>query len=51
MLGEEVADDGTVPLGDPARSRWQLRLWWKPFVPMIWIGGGLVALCKTREPF
>ena len=44
VLGEEVADDGTVPLGDPARSRWQLRLWWKPFVPMIWIGGGLVAL-------
>ncbi len=27
------ADDG----------RWQLRLWWKPFVTLIWAGGGLVA--------
>jgi cytochrome c-type biogenesis protein CcmF len=25
-------------------GRWQLRLWWKPFVPMIWLGGILVAL-------
>jgi cytochrome c-type biogenesis protein CcmF len=25
-------------------DRWQIRLWWKPFVPMIWIGGVLVAL-------
>jgi len=25
-------------------GRWQLRLWWKPFVTLIWIGGGLVAL-------
>ena len=33
VLGEE-ADD----------SRWQLRLWWKPFVPMIWYGGLLVGL-------
>jgi cytochrome c-type biogenesis protein CcmF len=33
VLGEE-AEDG----------RWQLRLWWKPFVPMIWLGGILVAL-------
>ncbi|QGN56040.1 heme lyase CcmF/NrfE family subunit [Novosphingobium sp. Gsoil 351] len=33
VLGEE-ADDG----------RWQLRLWWKPFVPMIWYGGILVGL-------
>ncbi len=33
VLGEE-ADDG----------RWQLRLWWKPFVPMIWYGGILIAL-------
>ena len=44
VLGEEVADDGSIPGGDPALSRWQLRLWWKPFVPMIWIGGALVAL-------
>ncbi len=33
VLGEQ-ADDG----------RWQLRLWWKPFVPLIWLGGGLIAL-------
>ena len=33
VLGEQ-ADDG----------RWQLRLWWKPFVPMIWYGGILIAL-------
>ncbi len=25
-------------------GRWQLRLWWKPFVPFIWYGGVLVAL-------
>ncbi len=33
VLGEQ-AEDG----------RWQLRLWWKPFVPMIWLGGLLIAL-------
>jgi cytochrome c-type biogenesis protein CcmF len=32
-------------LGKPdGRGRWQLRLWWKPFVTLIWLGGGLVAL-------
>ena len=37
VLGEETtADNGA--------SRWQLRLWWKPYVPLIWIGGLLVAL-------
>ena len=25
-------------------ARWQLRLWWKPFVTLIWYGGLLVAL-------
>ncbi|MCC6926383.1 heme lyase CcmF/NrfE family subunit [Novosphingobium sp.] len=33
VLGEQ-AEDG----------RWQLRLWWKPFVTLIWLGGMLVAL-------
>ncbi len=33
VLGEEL-DDG----------RWQLRVWWKPFVTLIWYGGGLIAL-------
>jgi len=25
------------------QGRWQLRLWWKPFVTLIWLGGGLIA--------
>ena len=33
VLGKQ-ADDG----------RWQLRLWWKPFVTLIWGGGALVAV-------
>jgi cytochrome c-type biogenesis protein CcmF len=24
-------------------GRWQLRLWWKPFVTLIWLGGAMVA--------
>ncbi|QKG71221.1 heme lyase CcmF/NrfE family subunit [Erythrobacter mangrovi] len=32
-------------VGDQATDgRWQLRLWWKPFVTLIWYGGLLVAL-------
>ena len=32
-------------LGTQAEGgRWQLRLWWKPFVTFIWYGGLLVAL-------
>jgi cytochrome c-type biogenesis protein CcmF len=32
-------------LGQPGEDgRWQLRLWWKPFVTLIWLGGALVAL-------
>jgi cytochrome c-type biogenesis protein CcmF len=27
-----------------ASGRWQLRLWWKPGVTLIWFGGGMVAL-------
>jgi len=33
VFGEETQD-----------GRWQLRLWWKPFVPLIWLGGLLIAL-------
>ncbi|AZI37192.1 cytochrome c-type biogenesis protein CcmF [Caenibius tardaugens NBRC 16725] len=33
VLGNETED-----------GRWQLRLWWKPFVTFIWYGGLLVAL-------
>lgn len=25
-------------------GKWQLRLWWKPFVPFIWYGGILIGL-------
>jgi cytochrome c-type biogenesis protein CcmF len=25
-------------------GRWQLRLWWKPLVTLIWLGGGMIAL-------
>jgi cytochrome c-type biogenesis protein CcmF len=28
---------------DPSGS-WQLRLWWKPFVTLIWLGGALIAI-------
>jgi cytochrome c-type biogenesis protein CcmF len=32
-------------LGDQdEQGRWQLRLWWKPFVTLIWLGGMLIAL-------
>jgi cytochrome c-type biogenesis protein CcmF len=32
-------------VGKPdGEGRWQLRLWWKPFVTLIWLGGALVAL-------
>ncbi|MFP5433993.1 MAG: cytochrome c-type biogenesis CcmF C-terminal domain-containing protein, partial [Alphaproteobacteria bacterium] len=33
VLGEEVEG-----------GRWQLRIWWKPFVTLIWFGGILIAL-------
>ncbi|MEQ1494415.1 MAG: cytochrome c-type biogenesis CcmF C-terminal domain-containing protein [Novosphingobium sp.] len=33
VIGDEVSED-----------RWQLRLWWKPFVTLIWYGGLLIAL-------
>ena len=26
------------------QGRWQLRLWWKPFVTLIWLGGFLIGL-------
>ncbi|KPH60401.1 heme lyase CcmF/NrfE family subunit [Novosphingobium sp. ST904] len=30
--------------GEAEDGRWQLRLWWKPFVTMIWLGGLMIAL-------
>jgi len=29
--------------GEAEDGRWQLRLWWKPFVTLIWYGGLLIA--------
>ncbi|MGE4323205.1 MAG: heme lyase CcmF/NrfE family subunit [Sphingobium sp.] len=34
-----------VVLGQEAdQGRWQLRVWWKPFVTLIWLGGLMMAL-------
>lgn len=33
----------TIIGGEAEGGRWQLRLWWKPFVTWIWYGGGLIA--------
>jgi cytochrome c-type biogenesis protein CcmF len=33
VIGEQVEN-----------GRWQLRLWWKPFVTFIWFGGALIGL-------
>ncbi len=32
VLGKQQAD-----------GRWQLRMWWKPFVTLIWLGGTMIA--------
>jgi cytochrome c-type biogenesis protein CcmF len=29
------------------QGRWQLRLWWKPLVTLIWLGGFMIALGGT----
>jgi cytochrome c-type biogenesis protein CcmF len=32
-------------IGRPdGQGRWQLRLWWKPMVTLIWLGGAMIAL-------
>jgi cytochrome c-type biogenesis protein CcmF len=32
-------------IGKPdGEGRWQLRLWWKPLVTLIWLGGAMIAL-------
>jgi cytochrome c-type biogenesis protein CcmF len=31
-------------IGKQRGEGWQLRLWWKPFVTLIWLGGFLIAL-------
>ena len=34
----------TVLGNSDAQGRWQLRLWWKPFVTLIWYGAIVIAL-------
>jgi len=34
----------TVVGKSDAEGRWQLRLWWKPLVTLIWLGGALIGL-------
>jgi cytochrome c-type biogenesis protein CcmF len=33
-----------APAGKGSEKEWQVRLWWKPFVTLIWAGGILIAL-------
>jgi cytochrome c-type biogenesis protein CcmF len=42
--GQLYAVIGGEAPGDGNGERWQLRLWWKPFVTWIWYGGMLIAL-------
>ena len=37
VIGGEATEEG-------GEERWQLRLWWKPFVTWIWYGGILIAI-------
>jgi cytochrome c-type biogenesis protein CcmF len=39
--------DGQLYLvvGEPADGgKWLIRMWWKPFVTLIWLGGAMIAL-------
>jgi len=45
--GQLYAALGNEAVGGGGSSRWQLRLWWKPFVTWIWYGGILIAAGGT----
>ena len=32
-----------APVDGDDFDRWQIRLWWKPFVTLIWLGAGIIA--------
>ncbi len=33
-----------VVIGEPAEgNRWLMRMWWKPFITLIWLGGVMIA--------
>ena len=38
VIGNQAGADADGP------ARWQVRLWWKPFVTWIWYGGALIAI-------
>ncbi|MFL0356949.1 heme lyase CcmF/NrfE family subunit [Erythrobacter sp. GH1-10] len=38
VIGDEAGVD------EQGNTRWQLRVWWKPFVTFIWYGGLLISL-------
>ena len=42
QLYAALGNEAPAVAGEPAR--WQLRLWWKPFVTFIWLGGIVIAL-------
>lgn len=33
-----------APAGEGSIKPWQVRLWWKPWVTFIWLGGVIIAL-------
>ena len=41
VLGQPVTSD------DGRADRYQIRLWWKPLVWWIWLGGALIAVGAT----
>ena len=41
--GQLYAAIGNEAESDGGATRWQLRLWWKPFVTWIWYGGLMIA--------
>ena len=42
--GQLYAAIGNEAESEDGAARWQLRLWWKPFVTWIWYGGLMIAL-------
>ena len=32
-----------APIDENRTDKWQMRLWWKPFVTLIWLGGLMIA--------
>ena len=43
-MSPSPSPSGQPVVGVDGADRYQLRLWWKPLVWWIWLGGGLIAL-------